>query len=192
MKRTVFLIALLFLLASLVSCRQTTPTETPSGEPPASTEENSISPLPEETKDTQTEKVLGSITHGLFLRGLPDGTSLAYGLGSMFVPPGNQHPYNQYGYYEFPLFVSKTENGSPEQIIATISDPEPQEIGAEWEIVIEDPDYQNFILRVKLIRTEEDYKYNIEFSFSGNGGDSWSGPIPWPLMSKEEHEALQK
>lgn len=174
---SVCLIALLLLTASLVSCRQTTP-EPPSVELPAQTEETSTTPNEKENPDIQPEKILAPTSHGLILWGSPDGKYLTYGLGSMFIPPGDQHPYP---YYEFPLFVSKTEDAGPDQIFAEIPDPELQEIGAEWQITIEDPDYgERYLLRVKLIRVTESHKYNTEFAISVDDGQSWSS-IPYPL-----------
>lgn len=167
MKRIVFLIVLLLLTASLVSCRQTTP-EPPSMEPPAPTEEATSEPT------TSLELVFfGDLGIILFERG---EEHFAYILGRM-APIGPKVP-PQYG---FPLYIERHSGKGNEistKVIASIPDPNIDEVGAEWDSgLIKDPDYDGFILRVTLTRTAEKvariYDYEIKFYFSPDGGQRW-------------------
>lgn len=117
----------------------------------------------------QREKVLNAASHGLIIFEISEKEGVAYGLGSMFTPPGT----GLFPRFEFPLFVSRTDV-SPIKILATIPDPNIETIGNKWEsALIRDPDYENFVLKVEIIRVAEVQKYNTRFSFSPDNGKGW-------------------
>ena len=107
----------------------------------------------------------------------------AYILGRM-APLGPDVPQE----YGFPLYIERHAGRGREinvKIITSILDPNINEIGAEWNSgLIKDPDYDNFVLRVRLIRATETvagiYKYKMKFYFSPDGGQTWLGPAEQP------------
>ena len=107
----------------------------------------------------------------------------AYILGRM-APLGPDVPQE----YGFPLYIERDAGKGREinvKIITSIPDPNINEIGAEWNSgLIKDPDYDNFVLRVRLIRATETvagiYKYKMKFYFSPDGGQTWLGPAEQP------------
>lgn len=126
-------------------------------------------PAPTSPPQEQREKVLGPTNQGAIIFDMGEKGHVAYGLGSMFTPPGSP-PFPQYG---FPLYVSKTD-GYSWTTLAVIPDPGINQIGNKWEsTLIKDPNYENFILKVELTRVAEVQKYDIRFSFSPDNGKGW-------------------
>ena len=183
---------LILCFVSLIGCTPTTDIPKPPSQaetpPPIHENETSPSENQEEPENQPEKRLLDDGGMGLFLCKISDGTqhgtSLVYGVGYMFTPSKSQ----EYAYFEFPICVTKEENGEGNQIIAEIPDPELQEIGTEWEITVRDPDHRNYLIKVKLTRVENDYKYNVESSISGDGGETWTKGLPWPYETKEEYE----
>ncbi|MCK4649438.1 hypothetical protein KAT51_07935 [bacterium] len=203
MKRIgVFLIVLLVSTIFLVSGCQSTP-QTPSVEPPvAPTEEPTVIPAPTPSgpqpvipgeeeptpaQDAQEEEILYATAFGLTFWSLnPEGTKyIAYGLGNFGLPRRNFPSPDP-----FPLIISRSVEGGPQEIIATISNPNLQEIGDEWESpIITDPDY-NTTFKVKVIKIEEIHRdgadrdkmwnYRTIFFVSPDWSDKWFPPITVP------------
>jgi hypothetical protein len=151
---------------------------------------------PPEVNDNQGEKVFEAAGLVLFLEA-KDGEFFAYGIGYMFTPlDGEGIPL-----VEFPIFVSDVSQEEP-RILATIPDPKLEEVGDEWEsALIEDPDYPNYVLKVKIIRREEkhayrgNHTYRVLSYFSTNAGKSWWDPpnpmdYPFELTLEEETASL--
>ncbi len=189
MKRIgIFLIVLLLLTANLIAC-QPTP-KSPSVEPPAPTEEPPTEPSPIPTNpqenDKQETKILVQTDLGLILVRMGEKKHMAYGLG--FILNLQIRPPS----FEFPIYVSKSENGGPWETITTIPDPNIDQIGSEWETLVKNPDHPNHVIKIKLIRVEEEYKYRVKSYFSVDGGDSWWKPLIYPfgLMNSEEKTSL--
>ncbi len=105
----------------------------------------------------------------------PEGKRfVAYLLGNLDTPgPGRPYPL-----YCFPLAIEKCLDGKS-SIIATIPDPNIEEIGRVWETVVNDA-AQNVVCKVKLTRVNEAYKYKIEFFVSPDGGNRWFPPTTFP------------
>ena len=174
MKGIAVFLVILFILATMIGCTRPSPPVVPSSvEPPAQTEDNSSS---ENQTDRPISPCLISLGH------TPDGKFLVYTLGHKFTPPGRQSK-NEPLDYDFPLYLTKSEQGGSEQILAVVSDPGLQKIGAEWQSdIISDPDHEGYLLRVKLIRVEKQYEYQIELHTSGDNGQSWQGrDFAWPF-----------
>ena len=157
-----------------------TPTATPTASPtptlgPTPTPVIPYTPTPTRTPTPTPvpEKLFDGSMFGLYIREV-DKNTLVYGLGTMFVPPSG--PID-----DFPLFVSKVENGGTKQILATIEDPGTEELGGKWKSsLIEDPDYPQFVLKVELVRIDGIRKYQTKFWLSPDGGKSWYAPIVFP------------
>ena len=178
------------------------PTEPPSVEPPAPPAPPTEPPTepetpvsPPEVNDNQGEKVFEAAGLVLFLEAR-EGEFFAYGIGYMFTPlNGEGAPL-----VEFPIFVSNVSQEEP-RILATIPDPELEEVGDAWEsALIEDPDYPNYVLKVEIVRREEkhtyrgNHTYRVRSYFSTNGGKSWWDPnpmdYPFELTLEEETTSL--
>ena len=176
--KKILLATLLCLALILTACGQKpAPPETssPSVEPPeAPTEETS---LPKNEMEKLTHPCLIS------LGGTPDGKSLVYTLVYEFTASDGRRSKEEPLDYNFPLFVMRAEEGKMKQTLAIIPDPELQEIGAEWlSDIIQDPVYEDYLLRVKLIRVEKLYEYQMELHTSGDNGQSWQGhDFAWPF-----------
>lgn len=109
---------------------------------------------------------------------LLSGDMPCYGVGYMHtnreVPP----PADLL--YEFPIYVSIMPRAKPPQAIAAIPDPN-LKIGEEWQSTFSPPDYPNHLIKVKLTRVVDAYKYKVTTTFSGDGGETWSASLTYPF-----------
>lgn len=132
-------------------------------------QQGNVPPVLPTTPTSIPQKVLDPGMHGVIIFDMGGKNIVAYGIGSMFTPPGS----DLFPRYEFPLYVSRTTD-SPIKTLAVISDPRIETIGDKWEsALIRDPDHENFLLKVELTRTAEAQKYNIRFLFSPDNGKGW-------------------
>ncbi len=106
-----------------------------------------------------------------------------YGLGFIGIC-GDAYQYPD-PHYDFPLFISRSVGGKSYQIIATIPDPNIDQVGETWESTIEDPEYDT-VFKVRITRVAEDYRYKVEFWVSPaygtlpGGERRWLPPITYP------------
>ncbi len=96
------------LTAYFMSVKYTGPIINPPNSAQAQLQTSAPTPAPISTPSpVQNQKVLSQTTHGLVLVPLDkNGNNLSYGLGTYFIPPNGNFPQ-----FDFPLYVSKCENG---------------------------------------------------------------------------------
>jgi len=176
----VALVAIGFGSAKLASNNKPIPTGISSIPPtvapvtiPTSTPTTTPAPTLTATPNPTPEKIFFPGAMGIFLLSgdNPDTYEIGY---EAFRGRTTKYPI-----FVFPLLVSSSTN-NVDKVFGTIPDPN-LEIGNSCESTFTNPDYPNHLVKVKIARVAEEYRYTVTSSVSLDNGKSWIGPLIYPF-----------